>query len=97
MFSSNQIELNKSGDSDNVDEKIRDENEIKKLNFWDLEHYILDTIQATEKSNSSNNVSKTESLNFIKEVKETIDKLRLKKNSQLKDFNKKTDEGKKFI
>lgn len=97
MFSSNQIELNKSGDSDNVDEKIRDENEIKKLNFWELEHYILDTIQDTEKSNSSNNVSKTESLNFIKEVKETIDKLRLKKNSQLKDFNKKTDEGKKFI
>ena len=97
MFSSNQIELNKSGDSDNVDEKIRDENEIKKLNFWELEHYILDTIQDTEKSNSSNNVSKTESLNYIKEVKETIDKLRLKKNSQLKDFNKKTDEGKKFI
>ena len=88
---------NMINDEDKGDEKMRDENEVKKLNMWEQDHYIADNllnINNIDSDRSRISDSRTESINFSNQVKEGKGKRKLKpSNSILKDFNMRKDEG----
>ena len=91
-LNSNRIELNNSNENDLEMERTRDENQVKKLNFWEMQRFMLNDKAVSEKSNISHNISRSESMNYLKEVKERLENLRFKKSSHLQDIDKKSEE-----
>ncbi len=89
---SNRLELENSNENDMEEEKIRDEVQVKKLNFWEMQNFVSNCKAGSEKSQASQNVSRCESISYIKEVKERIENQHLKKASHLQKLDKKNEE-----